>query len=444
MLPMNNNQEELSRISAVDIADMIIANPLADQTGIFEALPFDRGVLVFEYLPFRSQINILNAIPSENVAKLLDALSPDDRTHLLSELPADAVNQLLKYLSPRERALSLRLLGYPENSVGRLMTPEYIAVKLDWTVQKVLDDIRKNGRDSETINVVYAVDDKGRLIDDFRIRQLLIASLDTVLKNMADHTFIALDVTDDQEKAVQVFHKYERAAMPVVDAKGVLLGIVTIDDIMDASIEENTEDIQKIGGSEALTEPYLDTPFANLMQKRLGWLLILFVGEMLTASAMGYFEEEIAKAVVLALFVPLIISSGGNAGSQASTLVIRAMALGEVGMKDWWRVMRREVFSGLFLGTVLGCVGFLRIGLWSQFSGIYGEHWLLVAWTIFFALIGVVLWGTLAGSMLPLVLRRCGFDPAVSSAPFVATLVDVTGLIIYFSIAIALLSGTLL
>ncbi len=443
MLQMNNSPEP-SRVSAVDIADMIISNPFAEQVEIFKALPFDRGVTVFEYLPFRAQINILNAIPSESVAKLLNALSPDDRTHLLSELPADSVNQLLKYLSPAERALSLHLLGYPEDSVGRLMTPEYIAVKLDWTVQKVLDDIRKKGRDSETINVVYAVDDKGKLIDDFRIRQLLLASPDTVLRNMSDHKFFALDVTDDQEKAVQIFHKYERAAMPVIDSKGTLLGIVTIDDIMNASVEESTEDIQKIGGSEALTEPYLDTPFMSLMQKRLGWLLILFVGEMLTASAMGYFEEEIAKAVVLALFVPLIISSGGNAGSQASTLVIRAMALGEVRLKDWWRVMRREVFSGLFLGTILGCVGFLRIGLWSQFSGIYGEHWLLVAWTIFFALIGVVMWGTLAGSMLPLMLRRLGYDPAVSSAPFVATLVDVTGLIIYFSIAIALLSGTLL
>lgn len=441
---MNDNLEELSRISAVTIADMIVSNSLSEQVEIFEALAFDKSVFVFEYLPFRSQINILNAIPSESVAKLLNALSPDDRTHLLGELPADSVNQLLKYLSPAERALSLHLLGYPENSVGRLMTPEYIAVKLDWTVQKVLDEIRKNGRDSETINVVYAVDNKGVLIDDFRIRQLLISSLDTVLKDIADHTVIALDVTDDQEMAVQIFHKYERAAMPVVDSKGILLGIVTIDDIMDASIEENTEDIQKMGGSEALTEPYLETPFINLMEKRLGWLLVLFIGEMLTASAMGYFEEEIAKAVVLALFVPLIISSGGNAGSQASTLVIRAMALGEVRMKDWWRVMRREVFSGLFLGSVLGCVGFLRISLWSQFSGIYGDHWLLVAWTIFFALIGVVMWGTLAGSMLPLILRRCGFDPAVSSAPFVATLVDVTGLIIYFSIAIAILSGTLL
>lgn len=441
---MNENLEELDRISAVNLADMIVAMPLPEQLSVFQSIPFEKRVIVFEYMPFRVQMEILNALPSENIAELLNALSPDDRTSLLSELPSDLVTDLLKFLSPQERALTLRLLGYPENSVGRLMTPEYIAVKLDWTVQHVLEEIRRKGRDSETINVVYAIDDGGRLIDDFRIRQLLIASLDTVLRDIADHTYLALDVSDDQEKAIQIFQKYERSALPVTNSKGILLGIVTSDDIMNAAIEENTEDIQKIGGLEALTEPYLDTPFFHLMQKRAGWLLILFIGEMLTASAMGYFEEEIAKAVVLALFVPLIISSGGNAGSQASTLVIRAMALGEVRLSDWWRVMRREIFSGLFLGAILGAIGFLRIGLWSQFTPIYGEHWLLVAWTICFALIGVVLWGSFAGSMLPLILRRCGFDPATSSAPFVATLVDVTGLIIYFSIAILILSGTLL
>lgn len=439
-----NSNDELNRISAVELGDLIVSKPLELQLQIFQSLPFDKSVTVFEYLPFRTQTEILNALPSQVIAGLLNALSPDDRTALLSELPSDLMNHLIKYLSPQEKALSLKLLGYPEDSVGRLMTPDYIDVSLEWTVGQALDEIRKVGRDSETINVVYAVDNKGVLMDDFRIRQLLLSPLDTVLKNLGDHKFIALDVADDQEKAIQIFYKYERSALPVTNEKGVLLGIVTIDDIIDVSVEENTEDIQKIGGSEALSEPYLETPFVNLMQKRVGWLLILFVGEMLTASAMGYFEDEIAKAVILALFVPLIISSGGNAGSQASTLVIRAMALGEVSLRDWWRVMRREIFSGLFLGAVLGIVGFLRIGVWSQFSGIYGDHWLLVAWTIFFSLMGVVLWGTITGSMLPLLLRRLGFDPATSSAPFVATLVDVTGLIIYFSIAILFLSGTLL
>lgn len=441
---MKENLEELNRISAVNLADMIISMSPRKQFSVFRAIPFERRVLVFEYLPFRVQMDILNALPSQEIAELFNALSPDDRTRLLSELPGDVVNHLLKYLSPEEKALSLRLLGYPENSVGRLMTPEYIAVKLSWKVRRVLEEIRNKGRDSETINVVYAIDDEGKLIDDFRIRLLLLSSLDTVLKDIADHNFIALDVADDQEKAIQIFQKYERSALPVTNSRGILLGIVTIDDIMNAAVAENTEDIQKIGGLEALTEPYLETPFLSLMNKRVGWLLILFIGEMLTASAMGFFEDEIARAVVLALFVPLIISSGGNAGSQASSLVIRAMALGEVGISDWWRVMRREIFSGLFLGTALGLIGFLRIGLWSQFTPMYGEHWILIALTICLALIGVVLWGTLAGSMLPLLLGRLGFDPATSSAPFVATLVDVTGLIIYFSIAILILSGTLL
>lgn len=436
--------DELNRISAVELGDLIVSQPLEEQLKTFQSLPFDESVVVFEYLPFRTQKEILIALPSQKVARLLNALSPDDRTALLSELPTDLMNHLIKYLSPQEKALSLKLLGYPEDSVGRLMTPDYIDVKLDWTVQQALDEIRKMGRDSETINVVYAVDEKGILMDDFRIRSLILSPPDSLLNDIGDRKFIALNVADDQEKAIQVFYKYERSALPVTNDKGVLLGIVTIDDILNVSVEESTEDIQKIGGSEALSEPYLEISFANLMQKRVGWLLALFVGEMLTASAMGYFEDEIAKAVILALFVPLIISSGGNAGSQASTLVIRAMALGEVGLSDWWRVMRREILSGLFLGTVLGIVGFFRVSVWSQFSPIYGDHWILVASTIFFALIGVVLWGTITGSMLPLFLRRCGFDPATSSAPFVATLVDVTGLIIYFSIAILFLSGTLL
>ncbi|MCE5319346.1 MAG: magnesium transporter, partial [Parachlamydia sp.] len=350
----------------------------------------------------------------------------------------------LKYLTPDERAVSIKLLGYPENSVGRLMTPDYIAIKLDWTVSRVLDHIRTKGRDSETINVIYAVDDRGVLVDDFRIREFLFASLNTTVRELADNQFVALNVDDDEEKAINVFRKYDRIALPVVDSKGILLGIVTADDIIQKAVEEDTEDIQKIGGVQALKEPYMEIPFFSLMRKRLGWLVILFLGELLTASALGYFEEEISKAVVLALFLPLIISSGGNAGSQASTLIIRAMALGEVTLKDWWKIMRREIFSGIFLGIALGAIGFFRISLWSLFSDMYGVHWLLVACTVFLALIGVVLWGTLSGSMLPLVLKRMGFDPAASSAPFVATMVDVTGLIIYFSIAMVVLHGTLL
>jgi magnesium transporter len=259
-----------------------------------------------------------------------------------------------------------------------------------------------------------------------------------------DRHFVGLKATDDQKTAIAAFRTNDRVALPVTDTGGMLIGIVTIDDVLDVVEATATEDIQRIGGSEALDEPYMRIAFWKMVHKRAGWLTALFLGEMLTATAMGAFEAEISRAIVLTLFVPLIISSGGNSGSQASTLVIRALALGEVGLRDWWRVMRREILVGLALGTILACIGFLRISVWSAFSPIYGPHWLLVAMTVAAALIGVVLWGTLIGSLLPMVLRRLGFDPATSSAPFVATLVDVTGLIIYFTVAMVFLRGTLL
>jgi len=436
--------KHLNDLTSFELVDLITAKPIEEGFLIFNSLSDPIAQQTFEYLPLKIQQEFLNLLPSQQVAKLLNALAPDDRTTLLETLPNTVVNQLLKYLSPEERALSIKLLGYPENSVGRLMTPDYISIKLDWTAKQVLDYIREKGKDSETINVIYAVDDNGVLIDDFKIRQFLLAPLDTKASELSDKKFISLSVNDDEEKAINVFRKYNRVALPVTDAKGLLLGIVTFDDIMAVSVQEDTEDMQKIGGVEALNAPYMKIPFFELMHKRVGWLVVLFLGEMLTASAMAFYEQEIAKAVVLALFIPLIISSGGNAGSQASTLIIRAMALGEVGLKDWWRIMRREVYAGLFLGFILGLIGFFRITFWSWFSNIYGDHWLLVAYTIMLALVGVVLWGTFIGSMLPLALKRCGFDPAVSSAPFVATIVDVVGLIIYFTIAMVVLGGTLL
>src|SRR6185295_15916080 len=264
------------------------------------------------------------------------------------------------------------------------------------------------------------------------------------IRTLMDRHFVALKAADDQATAIGVFRGEDRTALPVTDSAGILIGIVTVDDVLDVAEAEATEDIQRFGGSEALNEPYMEIGFGRMIQKRAGWLTALFLGEMLTATAMGAYEREIEKAVVLALFVPLIISSGGNSGSQASTLVISALALGEVKLTDWWKVMRREVLSGLALGSILGTIGFLRISVWSAFSNIYGPHWLLVALTVGFALVGIVLWGTLSGSMLPFLLRRAGFDPATSSAPFVATLVDVTGLVIYFSVAALLLRGTLL
>jgi magnesium transporter len=291
---------------------------------------------------------------------------------------------------------------------------------------------------------VYVVDEQGLLVDDIRIRELLLAPLDKPVSDLMDRHFIALKATDDQAAAVAVFREYDRSALPVTDTAGMLIGIVTVDDMLDVAEDEATKDIQRIGGSEALDEPYMDIAFSTMIRKRAGWLTALFLGEMMTASAMGAFEHEISQAVVLALFVPLIISSGGNSGSQASTLVIRALALGELSVRDWWQVMRREVLTGVALGTILGSIGFIRITLWSAFSDIYGPHWLLVAFTVGLALVGIVLWGTVIGSLLPFLLRRLGFDPATSSAPFIATLVDVTGLFIYFGLAMIILRGTLL
>jgi magnesium transporter len=429
---------------AHDVAEVLTALGLEDQVVAFRVLPRKDAAAVFEYLSHESQEALLKAMAQEDVAALLNDMAPDDRTMFLEELPAAATRQLLTLLTPEERAVAVNLLGYPDGSIGRLMTPHYVAVREQWTVRDVLDYVRRHGRDSETLNVLYVVDDHEALIDDIRIREFLLTDPDRRVADLMDRRFVALKASDDQATAVAAFRQHDRTALPVTDTAGMLIGIVTIDDVLDVAEAAATREIQRIGGSEALDEPYMKISFARMIQKRAGWLTALFLGEMLTATAMGFFEEEISKAVVLALFVPLIISSGGNSGSQASTLVIRALALGEVGLADWWRVIRREIFAGLALGSILGAIGFLRITIWSGFSDIYTAHWLLVAMTVAITLLGIVLWGTVIGSLLPFLLRRLGFDPATSSAPFVATLVDVTGLVIYFSVAMVILRGTLL
>jgi magnesium transporter len=433
-----------------DVAEVILDLPEDEQVIIFRVLPHDLAADVFEYLDLDAQQKLLRAMAHEQVVGILNEMAPDDRTALLEELPSAAARQLIRLLTPEERRIATALLGYPEDSVGRLMTPDFIAVHEDWTVQQVLDYVREHGRDSETLNFVYVVDDRGKLIDDVRMREFLLRPLTAKVTDIRDQTFGALNVTDSQQDALNVFRKYDRAALPVVDSNGVLVGIVTADDMLDVAEEEATEDIQKFGGMEALEEPYMRIPLWRMVRKRAGWLIILFLGEMLTATAMANYQEELAKALVLALFLPLIVSSGGNSGSQASTLMIRAMALGEVTLRDWWRVMGREVQAGLALGAILGAIGVLRVGAWAIIGEQYlhrqpyGPHWPLVAMTVGIALVGVVLWGTLSGSMLPFLLRRIGADPATSSAPFVATLVDVTGLIIYFSIALVIMRGVML
>jgi magnesium transporter len=433
-----------------DVAEVILDMPEDEQVIIFRVLPHALAADVFEYLDVDAQQKLLRAMAHEQVVSILNEMSPDDRTALLEEMPSAAARQLIRLLTPEERRVATALLGYPENSVGRLMTPDFIAVNEDWTVQQVLDYVREYGRDSETLNFVYVVDERGRLIDDVRMREFLLRPLTAKVSEIRDESFVALKVNDSQEEALNVFRKYDRAALPVVDSNNVLVGIVTSDDMLDVAEEQATEDIQKFGGMEALDEPYMRIPLWRMVRKRAGWLVILFLGEMLTATAMANYQEELAKALVLALFLPLIISSGGNSGSQASTLMIRAMALGEVTLRDWWRVMNREVRAGLSLGLILGTIGIVRVGGWAIVGEQYfhrqpyGPHWPLVALTVGVALVGVVLWGTLSGSMLPFILRRVGADPAASSAPFVATLVDVTGLIIYFSIALLIMRGAML
>jgi magnesium transporter len=429
---------------AGDLASLLTGLSIEDQVIVFRTLPRKDAAAVFEYLSREDQEALLKAMAQEDVASLLNNMAPDDRTMFLEELPAAATRRLLALLTPDELSVALTLLGYPDGSIGRLMTPHYVAVREQWTVREVLDYVRQHGRKSETLNVIYVVDEHGLLIDDIRIREFLLTDPNNRVSDLMDRRFIALTATDDQKTAVAAFRRHDRTALPVTDTAGMLIGIVTIDDVLDVAEATATEEIQRIGGSEALDEPYMQIALLKMVQKRAGWLVILFVGEMLTATAMGFFEKEIAKAVVLAVFIPLIISSGGNSGSQASTLVIRALALGEVGLKDWGRVMRREITAGLTLGAILGAIGFLRIAAFSAFSDAYTKHWLLVGVTVSLTLVGIVLWGTLVGSLLPFLLRRLGFDPATSSAPFVATLVDVTGLIIYFSIALVILHGTLL
>ena len=427
-----------------DVADLI--NEFPEQEGyIISHMSIHRAASVFKILDLSAQKHIIRELPPFKTAELLNVLSPDDRTDFLEELPSNAVRELIKLLDPEERKTTLSLLGYPEDSIGRLMTPDYVYVYPQNTVEEVFATIRKHGKDSETINVIYVINEKGELLDDIRIRDFILSQPDKKVADLMDNRVTSMNAYDDQEKASEIFKKENRVALPVVSQSNKLLGIVTIDDMLWVAEEEFSEDMQKMGGTEALEQPYLEIPLFKLFQKRIVWLIVLFLGEMLTATAMGYFQDEIAKAVVLALFVPLIISSGGNSGSQASTLIIQAMAVGEIKIADWWRVLRREILSGLLLGTALGLIGFLRVVLWSQiFPDVYGVHYIEIGFVVGISLIGVVLWGTLSGSMLPIFLKRLGADPAVSSAPFVATLVDVTGLVIYFFTAFLFLKGLLL
>ncbi|MBE0545521.1 MAG: magnesium transporter [Verrucomicrobia bacterium] len=434
----------LSSFPPEDIGEILTDLAPEDRAVLLRLLPQQLAADVFEQLGVEVQERLLHALGNEQVAHILNEMEPDDRTALLEELPAAATQKLLNLLSPEERKIAVTLLGYPEDSIGRRMTPEYVAVKQDWTVAEVLAHLRQVGQQRETLNQLFVVDPQAKLAGVLRLRNVVVAEMDVPVAALLDPSVITLRATDDQETAVEMFRKYDRTVLPVVDSHERLVGVVTVDDVLDVVTEEATEDIQKMGAVEALDAPYLETGLLAMIQKRVGWLILLFLGQMLTASAMAHYEADLASALVLVLFIPLIISSGGNSGAQASTLVIRAMATGDVKLRDWLRVFRRESVLGLALGGVLAVIGFLRIALWPNRATLYTDHYQLVGLVVGLSLVGVVAFGSLVGAMLPFGLRRLKLDPATCSAPFVATLVDVSGLIIYFSIAQIVLSGTLL
>jgi len=428
---------------AVDLAALVADLRAESRVVVFRLLGKDLAADVFSYCELDTQQELLHDMAKEDVAAILNEMSADDRTQLFEELPGNVVSELINSLSAEERTIALTLLNYPEDSVGRLMSPDYVIVKKHWTIQQALDHIRTYGRDSETLNVLY-VTEHGTLIDDIHIREVLLAPPDALISSVMDYKVESLTVTDDQETAVQEFKRLDRFALPVVDKDRKLLGIVTVDDVLDVAEEQATEEMQMFGGMEALDEPYISVPLWELIRKRATWLVVLFLGGFLTATAMSYFEATIERAVVIALFLPLIISSGGNSGSQAATLIVRALALGEITLADWWRIMKRELAAGLLLGTLLGVLGFGRITVGALLEGTYNAHVTpLIGFVVALSLIGIVLAGTIAGSMLPLVMKRFGFDPAASSAPFVATFSDVMGIVIYFTIATLFLSGIL-
>lgn len=439
-------REALTHFHPSDIAEILVDIPDKDDVPLFRILPRELAAQVFAYLPHHDQELLIRSLTNEQMRTLLAEMTPDDQTRVLEELPPEVTRRLLDTLSPEELQAARDLLGYPPETAGRYMTPEYVAIGAGMTAGEALDHVRKHGRGKETVNVLYVLDEQGKLIEDIRLGSLVMA--DPATKVGAIHEgqrTVALRATTDREEVLRTFEKYDRIALPVTDREGHMLGIITIDDVLDVASQEATEDIQKIGGMEALGAPYLEVSFWQMVEKRGVWLSVLFVGEMLTATAMGFFEKEIERAVVLALFVPLIISSGGNSGSQAATLIVRSLALGELKLRDWLRVLTRELRTSVTLGAWLGLIGFVRIVLWQGLGWVnYSGHYLLVATTVWLSLLGVVCFGSIAGSMLPFLLRRLGLDPATSSAPFVATLVDVTGLVIYFSIAFLVLRGSLL
>jgi len=413
-----------------------------EATSVFLSFPEDIQTKVFPFLDYVQQHIISEELPRPQISTILNNLESNDRVAFFENLDGIEVTEFLNLLNDKNRLDTYDLLGYPEQSVARMINTRFTTVRKEWTLGQAIEHLRRFYTDTPAANVVFVVDNNGRLVDDLHIRKLALNDPARKIEDIMDGYYVKLDIQDSIEDAIQKFKEYDRVAIPVTNSNNVVMGVVTIDDVIDEAEEKDTKDMQQFGGVESLDLPYVKTGFFTMIQKRAVWLIILFIGELFTATAMAFFELELKKAIVLQLFIPLIISSGGNTGSQAATLIIRAMALKELSYKDWWYVMKREIFSGLTLGLILGFIGFVRIVVWQYLGWYnYGEtfNWVLVGLTVSLSVIGVVLWGTLSGSMIPMVLKRFNLDPATSSAPFVATLVDVTGLVIYFSIAAVLL-----
>jgi magnesium transporter len=438
---------ETEELHPADLADVVELIPREQVAAFLAALPATRAADVLEYLDEDLRTRLLEELPTEQAAALISQMTPDDRTDVLEEIDEQVADEIVQGMPAEARAETERLLQFEPDTAGGLMTTEFVSVSEAMSVDETLEAVRTLARSGrrEATYAIYASDKDGRLAGVLSLRELLAAPPGAKISDIAWTEVVSVSPNADRQEVARMTANYDLIAVPVVSESGHLMGVVTVDDVIDAIQEVQTEDIQKLGGMEALDEPYTSISFWGMIRKRGGWLCVLFIGELLTASAMQGFEDELRRALVLSLFVPLIVSSGGNSGSQATSLIIRAMALGELKLKDWWRVALRELPTGLVLGAILGVLGFFRIVLWQRVGfWDYGPHYVLLALTVGIAVLGVVAFGSLIGSMLPFVLRRFRLDPASASAPFVATLVDVTGVIIYFMVALLLLTGTLL
>ncbi len=436
--------EQLSEMPTVEVAEFILSLDDDQALFIFNAFTPENKGYVFGSLPIDRQLEMLHQFAPRETARLFSNISSDDRADLFQSMEHDDQERLLPFLSKSVRDNVIQLSSYPEDTAGGSMSSEFASVTTDMTVDQALDQVRKDAPKKETIYYIYVVDQDRQLKGFISLKDLILAQPHEVIETIYHEEIVSVHVDDDQETVAETISKYDLIAVPVVNKENQLVGIVTHDDAIDIIREEDTEDLQKMGGMEALDEPYMNLSIWEMIKKRAGWLMILLLGGSLTASALNYYQAEITAAVVLTLFIPLIIASGGNSGSQASTLVIRALALNEISIADWWRIVKREFFTGIMLGLILGVIGFVRVYLWALTETSGDTQWVLIGLTVAISLVGVVLWGSLAGSVLPLLLKKAGLDPAVSSAPFISTLVDVTGLIIYFTIAILLLKGILL